>query len=632
MASLLAVATVLSATFGVTRVLQLRFVHALPLTVLSITCTLYLAYIAGVLHAAWWLVVVLCVSSGVVGVVSATRQGSWRTLLVPSAPLVTFTVAMMLVFYYTDGRHVAAHDELRLWGAYPKLLFFDGSLQVGPDSLLMGEMQTYTPGLPLFGYFVAAFASDFTDRSLFLADGLFAMALLAPIGARTTWRRPAGVVLLGVGMALLPLMFANNAVDAGIDFYASLFSDPVIGIVLGYVLWLTTVRRVDSLVWCVQLGTALAALYLVKTSGLGLGAIVLVLAVARWLLATRGGSIRRRVVGTATMATPLLVAWTTWNVIQARLGPPTKFDSAGTTATLDMAILREYVSMLIGRSEYAPGIGMFPQYTSFVIMNAAMVTALICIAIARGGERSRVILAATVTLVITQLVFVIGIYALIVGPFEGRILSFPRITSTMLTAASVLLALVAANDWPAAVGRRGAWARAVACACAGLPGPELPAPGSRHVGRGVGGARGGPGEQARRRRWARATSPNATRWSRCCSRSTPRTPSGTTTACPTSSWAPEPASTSASPTDPAASEAFPPPGAEQPPAYKQNVPTPAAEFARYLIDEDVRFVLVAQDNPALVAQYADWFDRPPTANSLYRVVVRGESVELVWVA
>ena len=516
-------------------------------------------------------------------------------------------------------------------GAYPKLLFFDGSLQVGPDSLLMGEMQTYTPGLPLFGYFVAAFASDFTDRSLFLADGLFAMALLAPIGARTTWRRPAGVVLLGVGMALLPLMFANNAVDAGIDFYASLFSDPVIGIVLGYVLWLTTVRRVDSLVWCVQLGTALAALYLVKTSGLGLGAIVLVLAVARWLLATRGGSIRRRVVGTATMATPLLVAWTTWNVIQARLGPPTKFDSAGTTATLDMAILREYVSMLIGRSEYAPGIGMFPQYTSFVIMNAAMVTALICIAIARGGERSRVILAATVTLVITQLVFVIGIYALIVGPFEGRILSFPRYTSTMLTAASVLLALVAANDWPAAVGRRGAWARAVACACAAFLVLSFPL---RAPVTWVGG-------------WEEPAAVQANKLEKALGESDfPERNPVVALLFPLDS--PDPVGhhhgvyyqllgTGArvdlrQPTDPAASEAFPPPGAEQPPAYKQNVPTPAAEFARYLIDEDVRFVLVAQDNPALVAQYADWFDRPPTANSLYRVVVRGESVELVWVA
>ena len=304
-------------------------------------------------------------------------------------------------------------------------------------------------------------------------------------------------------------------------------------------------------------------------------------------------------IGTAILVAPLLVVWATWSLIQARLGPPTKFDSAGTAATLDTTILREYVWMLIGRSEYAPGIGMFPQRTSFVIMNAAMVTALICIAIARGGERSRVILAAAATLVITQLVFVIGIYALIVGPFEGRFLSFPRYTSTMLTAASVLLALVAANDWPDGGGRRGAWARAVACACAGFPGPELPVPSSGHVRRRVGEA---AAVQASKLEKALGESdfpernPVVALLFPLDSPGPRRSPPRRVLPAPGHRRPRRPP-----PADrPAASEAFPPSGAEQPPAYKQNVPTPAAEFARYLIDEDVRFVLVAQDNPALV--------------------------------
>ena len=76
-------------------------------------------------------------------------------------------------------------------------------------------MQTYTPGLPVWGYFVEAFNPEFADQRLFLAYGLFAMALLIPVASRVSWSSPVAVVLVGVVMALVPLAYANHLAEAG---------------------------------------------------------------------------------------------------------------------------------------------------------------------------------------------------------------------------------------------------------------------------------------------------------------------------------------------------------------------------------------------------------------------------------
>lgn len=631
MTGVLAILSVLMGALGVSAMLRLQFIHALPATVLSMTFGLYLAYILGFLHLAWWGVVASCLLAGIAGFVVRARDQSFAKALVPAPSVVSFLIAMFIVAYFVAGRHVAGHDELRLWGAYPKLLFFDGQLLVGPDSLLMGEMQTYTPGLPLFGFFTASFSATFSDEPLFLATGLFTLSLLSPIAGRASWQRPASIVVAGVVMALVPLAFANHLAEAGADFYSSLFSDPVVGVALGYLLWLATTDTDRTRLWCAQFGLALAGLYLVKTTGLGLGVIVLLLALGRWFRSSRGHSWPSRLTDIVLLTGPLAITMGSWMFIQARLGPPSKFDADGLVPALDAGVLHDFAAMLLGRPEYAPGLGMFQAYTSFAVLDAALLVALGYLVLAHRGGRSRVLGAAVVTLLVCQLVFMAGIYVLVVGPFDGRFLSFPRYTATMLTAASVLLVLVAASNPVPESTRLDRWTRAFACSCAAFLLLSFPLRAPITF---VGG-------------WEQPAAVQANKLGIALGQVRfPEELPVVTLLFPLDSLDPvghhhgvyyqllgsnvrvdlrQPLGAPASGVDTEGVD-------ESLPAYKQNVPSPEAEFRQYILDNNVRFVMVAQETPVLLGQYADWFDRPPHADSLYRVSTDGDQIQFMWVA
>ncbi|MFC7725882.1 hypothetical protein ACFQW6_12255 [Nocardioides sp. GCM10028917] len=442
-AGLLAVPVLVLGAWGVGALLRIQFVNAMPITALGVMFALYLTYICGVLHAGWWLIVLVCLAGGIYGLLDLRKADSRSTELVPSAQVASSLVSLVVVVFFTYGRTVLQWDELRLWGAYPKLLYVDGGLQVGPDSLLMGEMQTYTPGMPLFGYFFEAFGPTFVDERLFLAYGVFAAALLMPLAARVTWSRPVWIVPAGVAVALLPLAYANYLADPGGDFYGSLFVDPIVGIGLGYLVWQLASAQAGRWMWVGQLGLTAGGLYLVKTSTLGLSAVVLIVAAVRWMLSNRQSPWRRRLIGLCLLVAPLLLAAGTWTLVQSRLGPGSKFDSLGHHFDLDL--LNQYAKMLLGRPEFTPGIGMFSSRTSFVYLDVALLMSIGCLVVMLSGRERKLVATALATLIVIQILFLGGIYMLVVGPFAGEFQSFPRYTATMLTAASVVLALLLAT-------------------------------------------------------------------------------------------------------------------------------------------------------------------------------------------
>ena len=97
---------------------------------------------------------------------------------------------------------------------------------------------------------------------------------------------------------------------------------------------------------------------------------------------------------------------------------------------------------------------MFQTYTSFVVLDAALLVAIACIGLAHRGRRRRRIALALGTLVVCQVLYLTGIYLLVAGPLGGQFQSYPRYSATMLTAASVLLVLLAASHDISSTGRR----------------------------------------------------------------------------------------------------------------------------------------------------------------------------------
>ncbi len=623
MTALVAIAVVLLGAWGLGTLTGQRFVSALPTTVLAITFVLYLAYIVGLLHLAWWLVVAACLVGGLLALIRQVRRPglawSWSRLL-PSPAVVAFLVALVVVLWFTHARYVSLWDELRLWAAYPKLLHVDGGLQVGPDSLLIGEMQTYTPGMPLFSYFVAAFSPVFAENRLFIAYGLFCVSLLAPIATRLTWRAPWWIVPAGVGMALAPLAYANGTVEMG-DFYASLYVDPVLGILLGHILWLIGSNAVGERAGRLQFGLALAVLFLVKSSSLGLAVVMLLVVLVRWVHSTRGEAWRPRIRGALLLAGPFAIVVATWQPLLARLGPGSKF-SSGYDMSPDLLLLELFVNALRRFPVLQPTVGLLPQYSSVLIMNTVLVVGIACVALAQHRDRARPMWVALVTLLVVQTAYLIGLFFLVAGPFEREFPSFARYTCMPLTAAWIFFALsLAGLGLPRPRRLRFVPVTALS-ACVVFLAVQFPMRGPSTY---DGGWRAQasldaekitaavdeydePGERVRamivyKDDFLAHVGPHHRTYFELLD-------------------------------DNVELDVYYPalitPDGE--PAPDAQVEVARDTFVDYLVSTDVEYLIVGQPSDELAQQYADLFDRPPTIDALYRVESTGDGVRFRWIS
>src|SRR5690606_24794780 len=111
------------------------------------------------------------------------------------------------------------------------------------------------------------------------------------------------------------------------------------------------------------------------------------------------------------------------------------------TPRLDLPLLGEFSRALVGRPLFGPGLGMFREQAVFAFLDLALLVGIVCVALAQARRGRRLVAISFATLVTCQTLFLAGVYLLVVGPFGGQLQSFPRYTATMLTAASVLLAL-----------------------------------------------------------------------------------------------------------------------------------------------------------------------------------------------
>jgi len=519
-AELFAVLFILLAGFVVARLTHLSFVVALPVSLMGIVVTLFFAYMGGALRGAFWVLVTLIVASAALIVIrDRSTNGLIRILLSPQA--VVFAIASVGMALMTSGRVVGLWDELRLWAGYPKILFFDSSLQLAPNAQLFEPMRNYTPGMPLAAYLTNAFSSGFSEHRVFLAYGLVAATLLLPVSARITWRTWYLIPVAVITIIVLPLLLWNSSNDFA-NFYASLYVDPIVGIVLGFLCWLVGIGMARQSGGSLAMGVTAAALYLFKDGMFAL-AIVLLLAASLQVLRDHDAVVRVRVLRLLSMVAPLVIVTAVWkfelrvndvpnylafdytsihhqlSVIkkfgEALLHQPlirTTIESQGRKgwilfgaavailASAFMTLLAGYrsirsMSWSLSSALMAAALGLFGvvgvvalairfasangEGISFAMVSlllATASTAVFFLTRATTGRASAAdYLAGLGTLVVVNMLYVVGIYFLVAGPFRGELSSFARYVSVLPTAGVVFLGLfVAARNWPATRSRR----------------------------------------------------------------------------------------------------------------------------------------------------------------------------------
>ncbi|MDD2203482.1 MAG: hypothetical protein PHT75_02335 [Bacilli bacterium] len=219
--------------------LNKRYEEMLPMTVMVIIFTLFIFYMLSIPLIGYYLLIL----AGVILVTLSglrfykdkdIRKQALDNFFTPG--LLIFTVVSFLIWFVTKENFVMYFDELRLWALYPKSIFVSNELMMGSDLYFSTD---YLPGMPLFQYFFAKNVGHFAESHLYLSYALVVLSLLMPITKKIKWKNFWAIIPAIILLFTFPMLFANSGFD-GQYYYKALYIDPVLGILFGYSLFLST--------------------------------------------------------------------------------------------------------------------------------------------------------------------------------------------------------------------------------------------------------------------------------------------------------------------------------------------------------------------------------------------------------
>lgn len=226
---------------------------------------------------------------------AALWKREYRALLLTPGAL-AFLAMMAIVWFGHRGRLFTGWDDFTHWGLAVKSAFQEGRLaQLTADSTLL--YPDYPPLTTLFACFWISLSGGFNEGDALRAVNLMLMVCFLPAFHNLRWRDWKQLIPMLLACLLVPVVFRS-------DVYQNLSVDGVLAGLMIYALslWLTAPgARGNGLAVC----GVMAALPLVKDSGLALGAIVLaVLAVdvVKYRRRERARGIWTLAAGTACLA------------------------------------------------------------------------------------------------------------------------------------------------------------------------------------------------------------------------------------------------------------------------------------------------------------------------------------------
>lgn len=223
-----------------------KFQNTIPVTTCFIVVYLYLFYIFNLLNAG---IITLCIFIVFLYgffiykfLVSKDKSSILNNIFTPG--FLVFTICFILIYFITKDSLIYLWDELRLWGAYPKLLYFDSNIQLGIYSKLLNSMQSYEPGMPLFQVFLSKLLFRFKESDLFFSYCIFVLSLLCPMTNKLTWKKWYFIPIMVVLFLFLPLAFSNSQFDH-LTYYKTLFIEPILAISFAYCMFLSFDKNKD---------------------------------------------------------------------------------------------------------------------------------------------------------------------------------------------------------------------------------------------------------------------------------------------------------------------------------------------------------------------------------------------------
>jgi|GEM_PF-3104364 len=247
-----------------------KYEEVLPLTIMSIIVFLYLFYINDLLNIGFYvmnsIIILIYIYVLYKCILNKDYKKYVKNLITPG----TFIFLLLIAIFYIICRNnfVQLWDELRVWGTLPKLLFQNGRLQLGEEVMFYPDFQSYFPGMSIFQYVFLKLGTSFKENIIFLAYYIFGGVILLSMLPKINFKKQIMLIpIFAFIILILPLTFYNSNFNFG-NYYATLFIDPIIGIMFGYIMYLIYQNVFKDKFSVVTFVLALSTIILLKDSGL----------------------------------------------------------------------------------------------------------------------------------------------------------------------------------------------------------------------------------------------------------------------------------------------------------------------------------------------------------------------------
>lgn len=251
-------------------ILKRKFEEGIPLYFLGVTFFLYLFYIFDFLKLGLFIIVFASFIFYILSISYVIKNKNFKEVIkrLVTPGTLCFIIIYFIMWFLTRNSLLYLFDELRLWGAYPKVLYFTDKIQLGETLLYDGmSMNTYLPGMPLFQYFCMKILRGFQENYLHFSFCLLGASLFLPLLKSVEWKKSYMIIPYVLFIVFTPMIFYNNGFDEGY-YYKSLFIDSILGLAIGYNFYLLCKNPYENKFNIINYMLSLSLVYLLKENGI----------------------------------------------------------------------------------------------------------------------------------------------------------------------------------------------------------------------------------------------------------------------------------------------------------------------------------------------------------------------------
>ena len=315
MGALITILLLLLGSFSISYYSDKKIELALPLYSCLIIFFLFVFYMLNIINVGYYLIIGLTLISFIYCLIMAIRKKKLLSILklLFTPGFFVFIVVALIILYIVKDNMVLYFDELRMWAAYPKTIYYTGKAALPGNPFMQ---TTYFPGMPLWQYFIEKNNFAFTTPYLYWAYSLLTVIFMLPVLYKVEWKKFYLIIPALFIFIYFPMLFANSWFDC-IHYYKTLFIDPILGFGFGFAFWLSTRDVKKSKAEYILLCLAVCVTMLFKITGVVLVVPVICNFIWHQLFVYKNIKLKKILPNLAFLLTPLLLlvfTYFSWNI------------------------------------------------------------------------------------------------------------------------------------------------------------------------------------------------------------------------------------------------------------------------------------------------------------------------------